>query len=73
MTAKDHSKTNCDNAESIGHTLQQPIDKLPITEAKLAVHKRTKTLVNLTKCVDVDRSLVFIDPTILFMRLIVLV
>ena len=27
LTAKDHSKTNCDNAESIGHILQEPIDK----------------------------------------------
>ena len=52
--------------------LQQSIDNLPIT-SKIAVRKKIKTLVNLTKSVDVDSSLVFIDPTTLVVRLIVLV
>ena len=74
MTAKDNSETNCDNAESIGHTLQQSIENLPITEAKMQkVRKKIKTLLNSTKGVDVDCSLVFIDPKILLLRLIVLV
>ena len=53
-------------------TLQQSIKNLPITN-KTAVCKKIKTLVNLTKGVDVDSSLVFIDSTILVMHLIVLV
>ena len=73
LTARDNSEINCANAESIGHTLQQSIDDLPITEAKIAVRRKIKTLVNLTKGLDVDSRLVFIDPIVLFMRLIVLV
>ena len=53
-------------------TLQQSIDNLPIT-SKIAVRKKMKTLVNLTKGVDVDSGLVFIDPAVLVMRLMVLV
>ena len=53
-------------------TLQQSIDNLPIT-SKIAVRKKIKTLVNLTKGVDVDSGLAFIDPAILVMRLMVLV
>ena len=52
--------------------LQQSIDNLPIT-SKIAVRKKMKTLVNLTKGVDVDSGLVFIDPAVLVMRLMVLV
>ena len=48
LTAKDNSEINCGNAESIVHTLQQSIDNLPITEAKIAVRKKIKTLVSLT-------------------------
>ena len=50
--------------------LQKSIENLQIT-SKIVVRKKIKTLVNLTKDVDVDSSLVFIDPTLLVMRLIV--
>ena len=73
LTAKDNSEINCNNAELIVHILQQSIDNLPITEAKIGVRKKIKTLVNLTKGVHVDSSLVFVDPAILFIRFIVLV
>ena len=73
LSARDNSEINCANAESIGHTLQQSIDDLPITEVKIVVRRKIKTLVNLTKGLDVDSRLVFIDPIVLFMRLIVLV
>ena len=53
-------------------TLQQSIKNFPITN-KTAVCKKIKTLVNSVKGVDVDSSLVFIDPTILVIHLIVLV
>lgn len=65
LTAKDNSKISCDNAESIRQTVQQPIENLPITDAEIAVGKKIKTLVNLTKGLDVNSSLVYIDPTIL--------
>ena len=66
LTPKDNSEINCDNAKSIGKALQQSIDNLPLTNSC----KKIKTLVNLTTC---DSSFVFIDPTILLLRLIVLV
>ena len=53
-------------------TLQQSIKNLPIAN-KTAVCKKIKTLVNLAKGVDVNSSLVFIDPTILVIHLLVLV
>ena len=65
LAAKDNSKISCDNAESIRQTVQQPIENLPITDAEIAVGKKIKTLVNLTKGLDVNSSLVYIDPTIL--------
>ena len=65
LTAKDNNKISCDNAESISQTVQQQIENLPITDAEIAVGKKIKTLVNLTKGLDVNSSLVYIDPTIL--------
>ena len=40
-------------------------EKPPINWNKYKVREKIKTLVNMTKCVTVDSSLVFIDPTIL--------
>ena len=68
LTAKDNSEIIWDNAESIGQGLEQSLDNLPITDAKIAVCKKIKTLVNLTKVVHVDSCLAFIDPTKLFER-----
>lgn len=66
LTAKDNSEINCYNAESIELVL-------PTTDAKIAARKKIKTLDNSTKGVAANSSLVFTDPTILFVRLIVLV
>ena len=55
------AEIECGNADSILQTLQQPLHNLPITVAKTAVRKKIITL-PLTKDVDMDSSLVFIDP-----------
>ena len=72
LTAKDNSEANCYNVESTGHTLQQSVDNLSIPDEKIPSRKKIKTLVNLSKGVDVYSGLVFIDPTILFICLIAL-
>ena len=71
--AKESHGINCHQAEVIGQQIKLGMDKKMATEAKVETSKKVKTLITLTKVIQVGNQTIHIDPTVLFLRFIVLV
>ena len=72
LAAKDDDGINCDEAELVGHAIQETLDNLPYTESTISTNKKIKSLIVLTRGVKVNNGVVYVDPMVLFMRLIIL-
>ena len=73
LVAKEGDAINCHNAEEVGRGMQEEIDCKCFTDATIKTSKKMKTLLSLTKGIEVGNQIIYVNPLILFMRLIVLV
>ena len=73
LAVKPGDQVNCDDAESVGRKIQEQIDNVAVTKAKVPRSKKVRNLLQLTKAIKISTHDVYIDPAILFIRLLVLV
>ena len=64
---------NCDNVEEVGAGIQKSMDCLNVLDVSMKRSNQVKTLVNLEKCITVEKQPLHIDGNVLFSRLIVLI
>ena len=57
----------------IGQQIMLGMDKTMVTEAKVETSKKVKTLITLTRGMQVGYQTIHVDPTVLFLILIVLI
>ena len=73
ITASEESMVNCDEVEEVGAKIQQSLDDVRFTAAKIKRSDKVKTLASLQSSVKIAEEEVAIDPMTLFTRLIALV
>ena len=73
LAAESQDKINCDEAETVERLLQESLDNISVSAASVPSSKKIRSLIRLSKAVKINNETVHIDPTALFMRLIVLV
>ena len=73
LGANDQDKINCDGAESVGQAIHEMLDNVTVSDASIQSRMNVRTLMKLSKAVIINNDTVHIDPTVLFMRLVVLV
>lgn len=61
---------NCDDAEDVGARIQKTLDNKKVCEASIRKADHVKTLITLQKGINVGHTVIHIDPSILFLRLI---
>ena len=71
-TSEESDDINCDKAEEIRFNIHKDLDCKSLDEAKNSSKKQVKTLKSLKKGISIDNQTVFIDPSILFNRLTIL-
>ena len=71
--AKETDGINCHQAEVIGQQIMLGMVNKMVTEAKAETSKKGNTLITLTKDMQVGNQTSHVDPTVLFLRLIVLI
>ena len=64
---------NCDTAETVGLSIQENLDNVPLCEASTKRSKKAITLATLRPSVETGNDHVVIDPIVLFARLFVLI
>ena len=73
LAASPGDQVNCDDAEFVGCKIQEQIDNVAVTEARVPRSQKVGNLLQLIKAVKTGTQDVHIDPAILFNRLLVLV
>lgn len=68
LTAGDSDNINCDNAEVVGQMIQKKLDGVCIEVATIRRSDQVRTLECLQVGVKVDKTVIHIDPLILFTR-----
>ena len=71
LAAKPGHQVNCDDAESVGRKIQKQID-VAVTEVKVPRSQKVRNMLQLTKAIKISTQDVYIDPAVLFIRLLVL-
>ena len=64
---------NCDDAEEVGYEIQKRLDNQAVDDAKVKTSEKVKSLIKLSTAVKVDDKDLHIDPSVLFLRVILLV
>ena len=73
LAASDSSSVNCDEAAKVGRNMLVCMDNKSVAEAKVETSKKVKTLLTLTKAVQLENTRIHVNPSILFLRLMVLI
>ena len=73
LASSDSTSVNCDDAEKVGRNMLVCMDNKSVAEAKVKTSKKVKNLLTLTKGVQLENRTIHVDPTISFLRLIVLI
>ena len=73
LVAKESDKINCYQVEVIGQQIMLDMDNKLVTETKDEMENKVKTLIIWAKGMQVGNQTIHIDPTVLFLRLIVLI
>ena len=73
LAVKPGDHVNCDDAESVERKIQEQIDNVAVTKAKVPRSQKVRNLLQLTKAIKISIHDVYIDPATLFIRLLVLV
>ena len=73
LAASDSAIVNCDEAEKVGRNMLVCMDNKSVADSKVETSKKVKTLITLTKGVQLKNTKIHVDPTILFLCLIVLI
>ena len=73
LAASDSVSVKCDEAKKFGRNMLVCMNNKSVVEAEVETTKKVKTLLTLTKGVQVENTTIHFDPTILFLRLIVLI
>ena len=73
LAAGDSASINCDEAEKVRRNMLVCMDNKSVAEEKEETSKKVKTLLTLTKGVQLENTTIPVDPTILLLRLIVLI
>lgn len=60
--------TNCDRVDEIGQDIQRKMDNCSFTDATVKRKDQVRTLHDLQQGIQVNKKIIQIDPTILFMR-----
>ena len=69
LTAMKENGINCDDADSVGRSIQKKLDNVCIEDAKFCRKDQVKTLDSLWPSITIRKKVVHIDPAILFTRL----
>ena len=67
--AEEADEINCDEAELVGERLQKLFDNKSMHDAKLPRKEKVKTIANLKPGVQIENTIIHIDPSIMFMQL----
>ena len=73
LAANDSASVNCDEARKVGRNMLVCMDNKFVAEAKVETSKKVKTLLTLTKAVQLENTTIHVNPSILFLRLMVLI
>ena len=61
---------NCDDVETVGENIQKSLDNVTVEEAKIHKNDQIKTLDTLQTGIVIDSETLYVDPLILFTRLV---
>ena len=64
-----HDEVNCEKAEELGDQIQNKLDKVAVTNAKISRKDQLLPLKSLSNSIKVEGKAVSINPTLLFTRL----
>ena len=64
---------NCDDAENVGYALQKKLDLKTVDQVKMETTRKVKSLIKLSQGIKVDDQEIHIDPTVLFLRILLLI
>ena len=73
MAADLNDEVNCDQAETVGFEIQNSLNDVVVSKASIKRSKQVKTLATLLPAVKINGDPVYVDPNILFQRLIMLI
>ena len=68
LTATDEDGINCDQTEEVGEKIQQSLNGVILTRAKIKRSAHVRTLQHLQAGVKVGKNTIHIEPAVLFMR-----
>ena len=68
LCAQDSDKINCDDAEQVGEVIQNKMDNVPFVNASVSRDDHARTLDQLQVGVVINKTVVHIDPLLLFAR-----
>ena len=69
LYTEEADRINCDEAKLVGERLQNLLDNKSMHDAKLPRKEKVKTIANLNPGVQIENTIIHIDPSIMFMRL----
>ena len=73
LTAAEEDCINCDQTEEVGKSINEKLDNVIVSNASMKRKDQVRTLVSLKVGVRIENENVYVDPTLLFSRLLVLV
>lgn len=68
LTASENDGINCDETEKVGTEIQRSMDNQPVSNATIKRKQMVCTLNDLKPGIKLDKQVVRIDPSILFLR-----
>lgn len=72
LAASDGDGVNCDEAEIVGSAIQKRLDGVTVDKASIPRSQQVKSLQHLQQKTKINNETVPIDPSLLFVRLVVL-
>ena len=72
LTATTNDGINCDNEEVVRNRIQVQLDGISVADASVKRSDKVKPLSSLKKGVTIDQQTVYVDPLVLFTRLVML-
>lgn len=73
LTSCDEDNINCDQTEAVGNRINVKLDNVVVTDATIKKKDQIRTLECLKVGVKIDKENIYVDPMLLFSRLLVIV
>ena len=72
FAAKDEDRINCDDMELVGERIEETLNMQTVDAVSIKTTMKVRTK-ELTKAIKIKHQTIYIDPTVLFLRLMLLV